>query len=56
MTGKIPNKFLDRITTTLGSVAALAWNEAIQLLFRQLLSEAGGRWPPSSFYTFIVTG
>ena len=42
MTGKIPNKFLDRITTTLGSVAALAWNEAIQLLFRQLLGESGG--------------
>ena len=43
MTGKIPNKFLDRITTTLGSVAALAWNEAIQLLFRQLLGKSGGR-------------
>jgi hypothetical protein len=42
LTGKIPNKFFVRITITLGRVAALAWNEAIQLLFRQLLDEAGG--------------
>ena len=36
-------------------MAALAWNEAIQQLFRQGLGEAGGALAAKFFYTFIVT-
>jgi hypothetical protein len=44
------DKFAELITFALGLVAALAWNEAIQQLFTQLLGEAGGEepWLPSS--------
>jgi hypothetical protein len=36
------DKFAGLITTTLGLVAALAWNGAVQQLCSQLLGEAGG--------------
>ncbi len=49
MTGEILDKFSQLITTALGLVAALAWNDAIQLLFNHLLGESrAGRWSPSS--------
>jgi hypothetical protein len=41
------DKFAELITFALGLVAALAWNEAIQQLFTQLLGEAEP-WLPSS--------
>jgi Family of unknown function (DUF5654) len=41
LTGEILDKFSDLVTTALGLVAALAWNEAIQQLFTRLLGEAG---------------
>ena len=40
MTGEVLNTFSQLITTALGFVAALAWNDAIQLLFNQLLGES----------------
>ena len=43
------------ITTALGLVAALAWNEAIQQLFTQLFGEAGGALAATFFYALIVT-
>ena len=42
MSAEVLDKFSELITTALGLVAALAWNEAIQQLFTQLLDEAGG--------------
>ncbi|MBV9455088.1 MAG: hypothetical protein JOZ19_13380 [Rubrobacter sp.] len=55
MTGEILNKFSDLITTALGLVAALAWSEAIQQLFRQLFGETGGALAAEFFYAFVVT-
>jgi hypothetical protein len=55
LTGEILDKFSDLITTALGLVAALAWNEAIQQLFTQFLGEAGGALAAKFFYAFIVT-
>ena len=55
MTGEILDKFSQLITTALGLVAALAWNEAIQQLFRQVLGEAGGALAAKFFYALVVT-
>ncbi len=55
MTGEILDKFSQLITTALGLVAALAWNDAIQLLFNQLLGESGGALAAKFFYAFLVT-
>jgi hypothetical protein len=43
------------VTTALGLVAALAWNEAIQELFSQIFGEAGGALAAKFFYAFLVT-
>jgi hypothetical protein len=48
-------RFSELIATALGLVAALAWNEAIQQLFTQVLGEAGGALAAKFFYAFIVT-
>jgi Family of unknown function (DUF5654) len=42
LTGEILDKFSQLITTALGLVAALAWNEAIKQLISQIFGEAGG--------------
>jgi riboflavin biosynthesis pyrimidine reductase len=55
LTAEILDKFSNLITTALGLVAALAWNEAIQQLFTQLLGEAGGALAAKFFYAFINT-
>ncbi len=55
MTGEILDKFSQLITTALGLVAALAWNDTIQLLFNQLLGESGGALAAKFFYAFLVT-
>ena len=55
MSAEVLDKFSELITTALGLVAALAWNEAIQQLFTQLLGEAGGALAAKFFYAFIVT-
>ncbi len=55
MTAEVLDKFSELITTALGLVAALAWNEAIQQLFTELLGEAGGALAAKFFYAFIVT-
>jgi hypothetical protein len=55
LTAEILDKFSNLITTALGLVAALAWNEATQLLFNQLLGDAGGALAAKFFYAFIVT-
>ena len=52
LTGEILDKFSQLITTALGLVAALAWNDAIQTLFQQFLGSAGGCWPPRSSTPF----
>jgi hypothetical protein len=49
------DKFSELITTALGLVAALAWNEAIEQLFTQLFGEAGGALAAKVFYALIVT-
>ena len=55
MTAEVLDKFSELITTALGLVAALAWNEAIQQLFTQMLGEAGGALAAKFFYALIVT-
>ncbi len=55
MTGEILDKFSQLITTALGLVAVLAWNDAIRLLFNQLLGESGGALAAEFFYALIVT-
>ena len=55
LSAEVLDKFSELITTALGLVAALAWNEAIQQLFTQLLGEAGGALAAKFFYALIVT-
>ena len=55
MSAEVLDKFSELITTALGLVAALAWNEAIQQLFTQLFGEAGGALAAKFFYAFLVT-
>ncbi len=55
MTAEILDKFSNLITTALGLVAALAWNEAIQLLFTQLLGQSGGALAAKFFYAVLIT-
>lgn len=49
------DKFSQLITTALGLVAALAWNDAIQTLFQQFLGTAGGALAAKLFYAVLVT-
>jgi len=55
LTGEVLDKFAQLITTALGLVAALAWNEAIQQLFTQLLGEAGGALAAKFVYAVMIT-
>jgi uncharacterized BrkB/YihY/UPF0761 family membrane protein len=55
LTGEILDKSSQLVTTALGLVAALAWNEAIQQLFNQIFGEAGGALAAKFFYAFLVT-
>jgi uncharacterized membrane protein len=55
VTGEVLDKFSELITTALGLVAALAWNEAIQQLFTQLFGETGGALAAKFFYAVLVT-
>ena len=55
LSAEVLDKFSELITTALGLVAALAWNEAIQLLFTQLFGEAGGALAAKFGYALIIT-
>ena len=55
MSAEILDKFSNLITTALGLVAALAWNEAIQQLFKQIFGAAGGELAAKFFYAVLVT-
>ncbi len=55
MTGEVLDKFSQLITTALGLVAALAWNDAIQTVFQQFLGSAGGALAAKIFYAVLVT-
>ena len=55
LTGEILDKFSQLITTALGLVAALAWNDAIQTLFQQVLGTSGGALAAKLFYAVLVT-
>jgi hypothetical protein len=55
LSGEILDKFSQLITTALGLVAALAWNDAIQTLFQQFLGTAGGALAVKIFYAVLVT-
>jgi hypothetical protein len=55
LTAEILDKFSSLITTALGLVAALAWNEAIQQLFKQIFGAAGGELAAKFFYAVLVT-
>ncbi len=53
--GEILDKSSQLITTALGLVAALAWNDAIQTVFQQFLGSAGGALAAKIFYAVLVT-
>jgi glycerol uptake facilitator-like aquaporin len=53
LSAEVLDKFAELITFALGLVAALAWNEAIQQLFTQLLGEAGGALAAKFVYAVI---
>jgi hypothetical protein len=55
LSGEILDKFSQLITTALGLVAALAWNDTIQTLFQQFLGTAGGALAAKIFYAVLVT-
>ncbi len=55
MTAEVLYKVSELITTALGLVAAMAWNEAIQQLFTQLFGEAGGALATKFGYAVIIT-
>src|ERR671920_782046 len=53
LSAEVLDKFAELITFALGLVAALAWNEAIQQLFTQLLGEAGGGFAAQVVFAVI---
>jgi hypothetical protein len=55
LSGEILDKFSQLVTTALGLVAALAWNDAIQTIFQEFLGTAGGAIAAKLFYAFLVT-
>ena len=54
MRSQIVEKMAALITTAFGLVAALAWNGAIQAIFRQVFGTSEGL-VPMLFYAVIVT-
>jgi hypothetical protein len=54
MKAEIIDKLADLITTAFGLVAALAWNNAIQAIFKDIFGAAEGLMP-MLFYAFIIT-
>lgn len=52
---EVLGKMADLITAGFGLVAALAWNSAIQDLFRLLFGEQEGSLYAKLFYAVIVT-
>ena len=54
MTGEILGKFSQLITTALGLVVALAWNDAVQTLFQQYLGSAGGALAAQNSHAVLV--
>jgi hypothetical protein len=55
LTAEVLDKFAQLITTALGLVAALAWNDAIQNLFNQYLGSAGAELLSKFLYAGLVT-
>jgi hypothetical protein len=54
MKAEIMDKLADLITTAFGLIAALAWNGAIQAIFKNIFGTAEGLLP-MLFYALIVT-
>ena len=55
LTGEVLDKFSQLVTTALGLVPALAWNDAIQTPFQQFRGSAGGALAAKIFYAVLVT-
>jgi glycerol uptake facilitator-like aquaporin len=55
LTAEVLDKFAQLITTALGLVAALAWNDAIQYLFNQYIGSAGAELLSKFLYAVLVT-
>ena len=55
MTSEVLDKFAQLITTALGLVAALAWNDAIQSLFNEYLGSARAALASKFFYAALIT-
>ena len=55
MSAEVLDKFSELITTALGLVAALAWNDAIQSLFTEYLGSAGAALASKFIYAVLIT-
>lgn len=54
MQKEVIEKIAALITAAFGLIAALAWNEAIQEIFRLIFGDPGGKWA-ILFYAVVVT-
>ncbi len=55
MSAEVLDKLVELITTALGLVAALAWNDAVQSLFTAYLGSAGAALLSKFFYALVIT-
>jgi hypothetical protein len=54
LSGEVPDKLAQLITTALGLVAALLWNTAIQNLFERVFGKAGAALASQSLYAILI--
>jgi hypothetical protein len=54
LSGEVPDKLAQLITTALGLVAALLWNTAIQNLFERVFGKAGAALASQFLYAILI--
>ena len=54
MSGEVPDKLAQLITTALGLVAAQLWNTAIQNLFERVFGKAGAALASQFLYAILI--
>lgn len=53
LTGEVVAQLLALATSALGLVAALAWNDAVQAVFKEYFPKAGGVWGRFLYAIFL---
>jgi len=54
LSGEVPDKLAQLITTAFGLVAALLWNTAIQNLFERVFGKAGAALASQFLYAILI--